>query len=45
MEHFFDLFRKPTIASQAEKYETLQNTIPDYLHILRQLNVWKAQDD
>jgi hypothetical protein len=45
MERFFDLFRKPTIASQAEKYETLHNTIPDYLHILRQLNVWKAQDD
>jgi hypothetical protein len=44
MERVFNLFRKPIIASQAEKYETLHNTIPDYLHMLRQLNIWKIQD-
>jgi hAT family C-terminal dimerisation region len=43
MERFFNLFRKPTIASQADKYETLHNTIPDYVHILRHLNIWKEQ--
>ena len=39
MAKFFDLFRKPTIQSQAEQYPTLHNTIPNYLHIMRQLNV------
>ena len=39
MQIFFDLFRKPAVQSQAEKYPTLHNVIPNYLHILRQLNV------
>jgi hypothetical protein len=39
MAVFFDIFRKPTIESQAEKYPTLYNAIPNYLHILRMLNV------
>jgi hypothetical protein len=42
---FFDIFRRPTVQSQADKYPTLYNVIPDYLHILRQLEVWKLQDD
>jgi hypothetical protein len=40
---FFDLFRKPTVQAQADKYPTLHNVIPNYLHILRQLRVWKLQ--
>jgi hypothetical protein len=45
MERFFNLFYKPTIASQAEKYPTLHNTIPDYIYLIRQLNIWKEQDE
>lgn len=44
MSVFFDIFRRPTVQSQADKYPTLHNTIPDYLHILRQLNVWQLQN-
>lgn len=43
MAIFFNIFRKPTIASQAKFYPTLHNTIPDYLHIIRQLNVHQIQ--
>lgn len=45
MAIFFNLFRRPTVESQAEKYPTLHNTIPNYLLIMRQLNIWKDQDD
>jgi hypothetical protein len=45
MERFFNLLYKPIIASQADKYPTLHNTIPDYLHMIRHLNVWQFQDD
>jgi len=41
---FFSIFRKPTIEAQAEEYPTLHNAIPNYLHILRQLKVWEAQE-
>ena len=41
---FFNIFRKPTAESQADEYSTLHNAIPNYLYILRQLNVWQAQD-
>jgi hypothetical protein len=44
MAVFFNIFRRPTVQSQADEYPTLHNTIPNYLHILRQLNVWQAQD-
>jgi len=43
MALFFQLFEKPTVQSQADKYPTLHNVIPNYLHILRQLRVWKLQ--
>jgi hypothetical protein len=39
MAVFFNIFRRPTVQSQADEYPTLHNTIPNYLHILRQLNV------
>jgi hypothetical protein len=42
---FFDIFRKPIIESQAEKYPTLHNAIPNYLHILRLLDVQQLQND
>jgi len=42
---FFDIFRRPTIQAQAEFYPTLHNVIPNYLYMLRQLNIHKAQDD
>ena len=42
MAVFFDIFRRPTVQSQAENYPTLRNTIPNYLHMIRQLNVWQA---
>jgi len=45
MAVFFDIFRRPIVQSQAEKYPTLHNVIPNYLHMLRQLNVWQIQDD
>jgi hypothetical protein len=45
MEVFFDIFRKATIACQAENYPTLHNTIPDYLHMIRQLNIWQNQNE
>jgi hypothetical protein len=45
MAVFFDIFRRPTIQSQAEQYPTLHNVIPNYLYIIRQLNVWQLQDD
>ncbi|KAG4427260.1 hypothetical protein IFR05_017257, partial [Cadophora sp. M221] len=45
MAIFFNIFRQPTVASQADSYPTLYNAIPDYLQILRQLNVWKAQNE
>jgi hypothetical protein len=45
MAVFFDIFRKPTIESQAEKYPTLHNAIPNYLHILRMLDVQQLQND
>ena len=45
MAIFFDIFRRPTVGSQADGYPTLHNSIPDFLHILRQLNVWKAQNN
>lgn len=43
MAIFFKLFRRPTIKMQAENYPTLHNSIPEYLHLQRQLNVWKTQ--
>lgn len=42
---FFQLFSRPTVQSQAEKYATLHNVIPNYLHMLRQLGIWKRRDD
>lgn len=45
MAVFFDIFRRPTVQSQAEQYPTLHNVIPNYLHMIRQLNVWQLQDD
>jgi hypothetical protein len=42
---FFNIFRRPTVQSQAERYPTLHNTIPNYLHMIRMLNVWQLQDD
>ena len=42
---FFQLFSRPTVQSQAEKYATLHNTIPNYLHLMRQLNIWQLRDD
>ncbi|KAF8851610.1 hypothetical protein BDZ45DRAFT_766151 [Acephala macrosclerotiorum] len=42
---FFNIFRRPTIQTQTEKYPTLHNTILDYLHMLRQLRIFQAQDD
>lgn len=44
MSIFFELFRRPTTQSQAEKYPTLYNVIPNYLHLLRQCNVWQTQN-
>jgi hypothetical protein len=41
---FFDIFRRPTVQSQAEQYPTLHNAIPNYLHMIRQLNVWQNQN-
>lgn len=43
MAIFFNIFTQPTIASQADQYPTLHNAIPDYLLILRQLNVFQLQ--
>jgi hypothetical protein len=40
---FFNIFRAPTVQSQADKYPTLHNTIPNYLHIIRQLAVWETK--
>jgi hypothetical protein len=45
MAKFFDIFRRPTVQSQADDYPTLHNTIPNYLQMIRQLNVWQLQDD
>jgi hypothetical protein len=45
MAVFFDIFRRPTVQSQAEKYPTLHNFIANYLYMLRQLNIWQIQDD
>jgi hypothetical protein len=45
MAIFFDIFRRPTVQSQADKYPTLYNVIPNYLYMTRQLNVWQLQDD
>src|SRR3984885_4843791 len=45
MAVFFDIFRRPTMQSQAEKYPTLHDVIPNYLHMMRQLTVWQLQDD
>jgi hypothetical protein len=45
MAIFFNIFRKPTVELQAEKYPTLHNAIPNYLHIVRQLNVWQNQNE
>ena len=45
MAIFFDIFRRPTVQAQAELYPTLHNVIPNYLYMLRQLNVQKAQDE
>jgi transposase len=42
---FFDIFRRPTVQAQAKLYPTLHNVLPNYLYMLRQLNVHKAQDD
>jgi hypothetical protein len=42
---FFNIFRRPTVQAQAELYPTLHNVIPNYLHMLRQLNIYKEQDD
>ena len=42
-DDLFDIFRRPTVQSQADQYPTLHNTIPNYLHMLRQLNVWQLQ--
>lgn len=44
MSVFLDIFARPTVQSQAEKYPTLHNVIPDYLHMLRSLNVYQEQD-
>lgn len=41
---FFDIFRRPTVQSQAEQYPTLHNAIPNYLYMIRQLNVWQNQN-
>jgi zinc finger BED domain-containing protein 1 (E3 SUMO-protein ligase ZBED1) len=45
MAIFFDIFSRPTVQSQAEDYPTLHNAIPNYLQIIRQLNVWQLQDE
>ncbi|KAG4427139.1 hypothetical protein IFR05_017378, partial [Cadophora sp. M221] len=42
---FFQLFLRSTVQSQVEKYATLYNVIPNYLHILRQLSLWQYRDD
>jgi hypothetical protein len=42
---FFQIFSRPTVQSQAETYATLHNVIPNYLHILRQLNMWQLRDN
>ena len=39
MAIFFDIFRRPTIQSQADIYPTHYNVIMNYLYITRQLNV------
>ena len=39
MAIFFDLFSKLIVQSQADKYPTLHNVIPNYLYIIRQLNI------
>jgi hypothetical protein len=44
MREFFNIFRKPTIKSQADHYPTCHNVIPDYLHMIGQLNVWQIQN-
>jgi hypothetical protein len=40
---FFNIFRKPMIKSQADHYPTLYNVVPDYLHMIHQLNTWQLQ--
>ena len=45
MSVFFDIFRKPTIKSQADHYPTLHNVIPDYLYMMHQLNNWQLQTE
>ena len=42
MAVFFDIFRRPTVQSQAKNHPTLRNTISNYLYMIRQLNVWQA---
>jgi hypothetical protein len=44
MREFFDIFRKPTIKSQADHYPICHNVIPDYLYMMGQLNVWQMQN-
>ena len=43
MSTFFKVFYKPTVKSQAELYGTLHNIIPNYIHMIRQINVWQNQ--
>jgi len=44
MTIFFKVFSKPTVQSQAELYPTLHNVIPNYIHMIRQMNVWQNQE-
>jgi hypothetical protein len=45
MSVFFNVFRKPTVQSQGELYPTLHNVVPNYIHMIRQMNVWQNQDE
>jgi hypothetical protein len=40
---FFEVFYKPTTTSQADKYPTLHRVLPEYISIMRQLNVWRHE--
>lgn len=42
MEEFFRHFARPSESSQADKYATLHHVIPNYLILIRQMRVFKA---
>ncbi len=42
---FFEVFSRPTVQSQADKYPTLHNVTANYLHLIRHMNVWIADQD